>query len=206
MLNRRLTLVLFGLLALIQLAVPASMIHKRATTLSEGALYRFASAPVDPADPFLGRYVVLSLAAERLELPASEAKTFRPGEAVYLRIDTASDGFAVLSQPRRNRPDHGDYLRARVRWHDGDSLILRLPFDRYYMEEALAPEAEKAYWRAQQARLLPAPAEDAPSPPLETYISVRVRRGFAVIEELYLNGQPVADYLASQSAENPSNR
>ena len=70
---------------------------------------------------------------------------------------------------------------------------LELPFDRYYMEETLAPEAERAYWdtiRRQRRR-----EDDAGPPPPQTFVTVRVKDGHAVLEELYIDDRPVREYL-----------
>ena len=53
----------------------------------------------------------------------------------------------------------------------------------------IAPEAERAY--AQHSTRV---ANDA-------YVTVRVRAGHAALEQLYIGGQPVADFLRSDAAK-----
>ena len=57
----------------------------------------------------------------------------------------------------------------------------KLPLDRYYMEEKLAPEAERAYQNASRRDSQPG------------VLVVRVWRGMAVIEDLELGGRPIRD-------------
>jgi uncharacterized membrane-anchored protein len=64
---------------------------------------------------------------------------------------------------------------------------LQLPFDRYYAEEQLAPEIEQAY-RANSRR-----GEQ------KAFIAVRVRKGRGVLEELYIEDLPVAEYLRQRA-------
>jgi hypothetical protein len=52
-----------------------------------------------------------------------------------------------------------------------------LPFERFYMDEKLAPEAEMAYARGRQ----------------EGVLVVRVWHGLGVIEDLELGGRPIRD-------------
>ena len=59
-------------LGLVQLAVPLSMIVQKEIVHGEGTELRLRLQPVDPADPFRGRYLALRFAIEdgRYDLPA----------------------------------------------------------------------------------------------------------------------------------------
>jgi uncharacterized membrane-anchored protein len=70
-------LTLFLAACALQLGVPAAMVLREEATLRGGAELRFRAGPVDPVDPFRGRYVALSLEIERERLP--EAPWHRPG-------------------------------------------------------------------------------------------------------------------------------
>jgi hypothetical protein len=52
------------------------------------------------------------------------------------------------------------------------------------MEESLAPAAEKAY------------REHARASERNAYITVRIRDGFGVIENLWIDGVPIREFLA----------
>ncbi len=180
---------LFGLMLvlsfLVQLAVPASMILGRETTLRDGQQFRFRTAPVDPYDPFRGRFVALNLDAASAPLPKDMKLKYRQKVLVRLAVDEA--GFAYCRDIVSEAPQEGAYLTARVQSWNKETVRLQLPFDRYYAEEDLAPEIERAY-RANSRR-----------DKHEAYITVRVRDGRGVLEELYIADLPVAEYLRQQA-------
>jgi hypothetical protein len=61
-----------------------------------------------------------------------------------------------------------------------------MPFGRFYMDEDLAPEAERAVW-------------SGPRGQREASVSVRVRNGVGVIEDLYIDGTPIHQWLAEHA-------
>lgn len=185
MTGRRISAYGFILLALIQLGVPISMIAKREATLKTGRQFKFRTAPVDPYDAFRGRYVALNM--ERTSVKAARNRNFERGQRVFVTLEEDEDGFAELGDLKRQRPGGDSYMRVRVAYVSGDDVHLTLPFDRYYMNEEDAPAAEAAY-RKHSTR----EKRDA-------YVSVRVRQGFAVLENLYVGGVPVEQYLADQN-------
>lgn len=192
--NPRLPLLGLVLVCAAQWAVPAYLVHRGQTTLTQGTQYRFRTAPVDPVDPFRGRYVVLDFEAARMTArPGSEA--VEAGQRVYAPIVVGADGFASFGVLTRTTPTGSDYLEVEVQWVNGGEFGLRLPFDRYYMDERQAPEAERRYWDANRGRAV---ADGGASPP-PTYVSVRVRNGYAVLEELYIDGTPVRELLRASS-------
>lgn len=167
---------------LLQWAVPAWLIARSQLTLQSGARYYFRTAPVDPADPFRGRYVTLAFDAASLPPDLS----FRAGERIWLPLRVGADRYAYFGEALRAPPARGPYLQARVHWSGSDRLRVELPFNRYYLDERLAPAAERAYREASPARGGAA---------LPAYVSVRIWRGNAVLEELFLDNVPVRRYL-----------
>lgn len=195
--NKNTYLLLFVCACVAQLAIPVSMIASRELILRQGEVFRFRTVPVDPYDPFRGRYVSLRLFP--LSAPAPIA-TFSYQEKAFAHIEVDDDGFVQFKALSLTPPDDVPYLKVRVRGvaprqltgagRPGDvptHVRVTLPFDRYYMQEKLAPEAERAYidgWRREG---------------LSAYVSVRIRSGSAVIEDLYLDGKPIRQYLAEKS-------
>jgi len=177
----------FVVIVLAQLAVPGWMIGRRELVLEQGVPYRFRTAPVDPYDPFRGRYVMLNL--EAASAPVTEGVNYRSGEKVYALLETDDEGYARVGGLSRDCPGPGDYLRVRVGYQQTDRVQLRLPFDRYYAEESVAPGIERAYWKHSRRQ-----ERDA-------YLVVRVRKGIGVIEELYIEGVPVLEFIAREQQE-----
>ena len=65
------------------------------------------------------------------------------------------------------------------------SVYFTMPFDRYYMEETKAPAAERAYWQSNRRGQTNQNA----------YAVVRIRNGESVLENLYVAGQPIAEFV-----------
>ena len=58
--NQKITIPAFILMVLAQLYVPASMIFQKERVITQGTAYKFRTAPIDPNDPFRGKYITLS--------------------------------------------------------------------------------------------------------------------------------------------------
>lgn len=175
---------LFFLLVLIQLIVPFSMIVRREAILKTGAQFRFKTEPVDPFDAFRGRYVALKLEAEKL--PLAKGLDLKYDQKVYAEITVDEGGFARFSGLSFERPHHASYIEARVNHFTDKDVFLRLPIDRYYMEEKAAPLAEKAY------------REHSNPGKKDAYVVVRIKDGLAVTEGLYIAGQRIEDMLKAR--------
>jgi len=159
----------------VQLAVPASMVLREEGTLRWGTELRFRAGPVDPVDPFRGRYVALTLAVEREPVPAVEG--LRLGQEVYALVEEDEQGFARIGGVRTTRPAGSSvYVKARIRGGPGGSFRLDLPFDRFYMEESRAQETEELI----RSRLRQGGGE--------AWIVVRVRGGRAALVDLVVEG------------------
>jgi len=177
---------LFAGLCLLQWSVPLALVQRAQLTLEQGAIYRFQTAPVDPEDPFRGRYVALDFLAAEIAVPAGWS--YAAGRRLWAPIVESDQGYARLGVPQEAPPATGDYLQVRVQWFDGVSSVrVALPFDRYYLEEHRAPQVEQQY----RERNLSAPA-DADDPRRPAFATVRVRNGYALIEDLVIDGQSVA--------------
>lgn len=181
---------LFAVLCLAQLGVPGSMILKHERTLKQGEVFRIHCEPVDPVDLFRGRYVRIRLEELRMPMEGSMHDGFW-NEPAFLSIEKDDEGFMKLVGVSFEEPAQGLYFKAKAsadyrNREDGrNDLIAELPFDRFYMREDLAPKAERAYRRGET----------------EAFVTIRVLNGFAALEELYLDGKPVAEFLSESLEE-----
>jgi uncharacterized membrane-anchored protein len=169
-------LIVFILVALVQLAVPASLIWKREQTLRHGSVWKFRTAPVDPVDAFRGRYVSLQFEMETQEI--SPPPNSDSGQKVFVVLRSNAEGFAEIDQVLPARPAGDDFIEAQL-----SGVTVSLPFDKYWVTERDAPAAEAAY-RAQSRR-----------DKKNAFVTVRVFRGDAAMEQLFLDNQPLAEYL-----------
>jgi uncharacterized membrane-anchored protein len=207
-----LNIVLLIALSVAQVGAAALSILRYETTLAWGTLYKVKTAPVDPADPFRGRYVAIRPAVtlvtpsdetERVLMEAYRSRAGRGGDLnayVVLGLDAA--GFARVEAIVADPPRSGDYLaisqtdlRMSPGREDARGTVLErviiLPFDRYYMSESAAPAAEERY-RAAARR----------NDQTEAWITVRVRNGRGVVEGLYIDGVPI-EVAARQAPYSP---
>jgi uncharacterized membrane-anchored protein len=173
---KTLRLILFILVALAQLAVPGSLIWKRERTLRHGSVWRFRTAPVDPVDVFRGRYLALQFEEEAREIapPANASDQ----QAVYVTLRRVPEGFAEIDQVTIAPPRGDDFIEAQLH-----GKMVSLPFDKYWVTERDAPAADAAYRAASRPDKRSA------------YVTVRVFRGDAALEQLYLDDLPLREYL-----------
>lgn len=180
----KLPLVLFLLLAVVQLFVPANMIYQQETVLKTGTEYRFKTRPIDPVDPFRGRYITLDFEANRF--PADTTFREMSGKPVWVFIEKDEKGYARVADVWKSKPEApGDsFIKARMRSYIGGKepeIFLQYPFQRFYMEETKAPEAERAYWEAMR---------DTSQTP---YALVRVKDGTASLVDVFVDGVSVKE-------------
>jgi uncharacterized membrane-anchored protein len=186
----------FALVCLAQLAVPVSLIVKHEQTRTSGTVWKFQTAPVDPGDPFRGRYVQLAFAVDRAAVPLANPGSYAQyDQRMYAELEAGPDGFARLVRLHERRPAGVDYIDVFAQQMFIDETprepggepppqgpaanYVRVPFDRYYLPEARAPEVEREYWEASRKAQA------------NTWAEVRVRDGHAVLVNLVLDGKPV---------------
>ena len=168
---------------LIQLTVPGWMIFRQEQMLRLGKEYKFQTAPVDPYDLFRGRYVALRFTAESVKQKPGDTK-FPSGTKVYVAVKTNEAGFAEVERVSPTPLEGDNVFLTTVRWKNDKNLSLVFPFNRYYMEESRAPQAEQAYREANRRN-----SEQ------ETWATVRLRHGNAALADLFIDGQPIRNYL-----------
>ncbi len=148
---------------ILQLFVPLYMIWEKYDVLRTGEEVKIKVEPIDPYDAFRGRYVSLWY---DYELGYEERK------GRYGILETGEDGFSVVKRVSNEKPENELYLMGK------EEGYFYIPLDRYYMEETLAPEAEKVI-----------------SGGVEAYITVRIKGDKSVISGLYAEGMPIEEYL-----------
>jgi uncharacterized membrane-anchored protein len=180
--KRNLILLGFVMVVLAQLAVPAWMILERERTLREGQVFKFKTQPVDPADAFRGRYVWLRLEPETV--PVSNSGVWEHRQKAFAVLGTGTNGYAMVKRLERTKPMGEPALQVRVNWSDGKNMHINWEgLDRYYMMEDKAPAAETAYREHNRVTNQ------------NCFISVRVRGSVGVIENLYIENQPIQAWL-----------
>ena len=188
---RSLRMVLFAVVAVVQLAVAGGAVFRSELALRTGEVFRFRIEPVDPVDAFRGRYLAIRFALDRAPVPDGFELKSRQWVFVPLRVDR--DGLAAFGTAAIEPPEAVPYLRLRSRgiYPDDDGelrLWVTLPFTRFYLNEDVTPEAERMVWSGPQGQH-------------EASVTVRVRKGVGVLEELYIDDAPIAQWLAEHASE-----
>lgn len=179
------TLIAFVVLAVVQLFVPLKMILDREDVLDTGQLFKFKTAPVDPNDPFRGKYINLRFEASRF--PITNPDAWAMNQEVFVQLTTDADGFVQVFNVTTVAPSSSvSYLKARISTITSDTLFLEYPFNRYYMEETKAYEAEQLYQKSlsDTSQII--------------YALVRIKEGNAVLEDVMVDGIPIKEVVKSE--------
>lgn len=180
--------IIFLVVVILQLLVPAKMIFDKEAILKTGTVYKFKTQPIDPSDPFRGKYVTLNY---ELNTAESMDTTLKRGDKIFVYLETDSLGFAELhSISKTKKSTDRDFVEAKVQWYNlkNKSLRFQLEFNRYYMEEFKAKPAEDIY-RTYNRR------GDTIN---ETYALVAVKVGDAVLKDVFINDKPILHYINTQ--------
>lgn len=173
----------FLLVCAAQLAWTGATIWSAEARREAGRVWRFRTAPVDPADLVRGRYVRLDF--EATSGPAHGPGPFEPGQTAYALLEEGEEGFAQVSGVTRAAPDTPDgdaHLEVRVRSAHAGRVFFEFPVDRLYLPEEKAPVAERL------TRQLAG----------RTWAEIRVHEGHATLLDVFLDGVPL-----SQAVEAP---
>ncbi|WP_106794945.1 GDYXXLXY domain-containing protein [Aquimarina sp. Aq78] len=174
--------IVFIVLAVVQIGTPLKMIFDNEDILISGTAYKFKTRPIDPTDPFRGKYITLQF--EMNSFKTSDT-TYVYGDEVRVYIENDQEGFAKVVRVSREPLDiDGDYVMAKVTNTYSDEILFELPFDRFYMEETKAYDAEKAYREVNRN----AQEEDV-------YAVVYVKDGASVLDDVIIAGLPIQEYV-----------
>ncbi|MDE0838961.1 MAG: GDYXXLXY domain-containing protein [Kiritimatiellae bacterium] len=180
--KRSVLFAIFICVAVIQLLLPVVMIARRENVLKTGQPFKLQTAPVDPYDAFRGRYVALRY--DLRSTPLAHGHTFENAQTVYAVLEGDAEGFGKITSLHHKRPDTDTSLKLQLNSVTPVEARFSLPFDRFYMDEFEAPEAERVYW--QNARRTNRTA----------YVQIRVKNGLGVIEELYVQDMPIRKFIS----------
>ncbi|WP_296384990.1 GDYXXLXY domain-containing protein [Winogradskyella sp.] len=179
---------IFIAVVILQLFVPAKMIFDKEAVLKTGTVYKFKTRPIDPSDPFRGKYVTLNYELNTAETMDS---TLRRGDKILVYLETDSSGFAKLhSVSKTEKNSDRDFVEAKVQWYNSksNSVNFQLEFNRYYMDEFKAKPAEDIYREYNRRR-------DTIN---KTYALVAVQDGEAVLKDVFINDKPILYYIEKQ--------
>ncbi len=109
------------------------------------------------------------------------------GEIVYALLTTDNEGYAKIQSVSKEPPtDKQDFLKTKVSYissNGSNQLTIDYPFNRYYMEESKAYDAELTYRESQLDSNQIA------------YALVNIKEGEAVLKDVLINGIPIREIV-----------
>ncbi|MEL6485146.1 MAG: GDYXXLXY domain-containing protein [Bacteroidota bacterium] len=184
--------VFFVLMVLAQMYVPASMIWTSEDVLETGKAFKFKTAPVDPNDPFRGKYIRLRYDIDRIEIP--ETHDWTDGEPLFVSLNEDPEGFAQIAAISKKETENTtDFVSAKVDFitsYEKTELVIEYPFERFYMEESKAYDAELTYRDSQL---------DSTQ---TTYALVHVKDGNAVLKDVLIDGVSIQELVKMGQNQN----
>jgi len=186
MIPKKYLILLFVLTGVAQLAVPISMVYNHNSVLENGTPFKIKTIPIDPNDPFRGKYIVLRYRDNKIERPTTEK--WEENEKVFVSLSHDDDGYGYISDIGKDVPnDISNYIQTKVshvtpvNGKVTQTVWIDYPFDRFYMEESKAPRAEKLYNES---------TRDTSS---TTCALLMVADGRFVLKDVLIDGVPIAD-------------
>lgn len=160
----------------------SKLILDEETVIRKGKAYKFETEPIDPSDPFRGKYIWLRFKESTVKV--FDAKEWEDASSVYVTfLDSA--GYALIDRVSMYEPEGNDYLKVPfdLLYQEPAALELRYPFNKYFLEESKAPEAERAYAQAQSDSAL------------HCYGNIHIWKGKAAITGVFINDQPIERFV-----------
>lgn len=183
----------FGVLCVAQLGVIVFQIMSYERALKEGEVFYLNVLPLDPYDPFRGRYVMLRFDSNATKAPLAKGETMQELPKAYALFEhhEAND---VIKEVSFSKPRSGHFLEVAVnaslqkgrsiykntKMDSADTVYFSLPFDRFYMREELAPKAEKVLRQSSGVKVR---------------AKLRILEGKGVIEDLMVADTPLGQYV-----------
>jgi len=189
---KKIALVAFPIMCLAQWFVPGKMIYDQEAVLHTGTVYKFKTQPIDPTDPFRGSYITLYFEARSVEV--NDPKEWAMGEKVFVILKNDSAGYAQIDHLSKTKPEGRDYIETTVEYvteyQAPYTVNLALPFERFYLEESKAPEAERVYWEAAR--------NDSAQ---VAYALVSIQNGNAALKDVMINDRSIVDIVREMNSK-----
>jgi uncharacterized membrane-anchored protein len=190
---KKVVFVALAVMILAQWAVPGKMIFDTERTLRQGDTFKFEIRPLDPSDPFRGKYIDLNF--EVNPFIADSTLRIQSGQEVYVQLAKDERGFAKITGLAVAEPKNlSGVLKTRVNFmtkfnrqngqeSHANYVHFKFPFERFYLEESKAPEAEQVAWRTDTTHVH------------TFYAVVKIKDGLAAIQDVMVNDRSLADVV-----------
>jgi len=138
------TTAVFAMAAVAQWVLPLLGVWQHEQVVARGVLVRIRCAAPDPYDPLRGRYLAVRPEETRLPKPAGmPAKSRVP---VWATLVANNDGLSRIDSLSLEPVAGPTVIRLIATWPlqapEGDTVSVEWPFDRFYLNERFAPDAD----------------------------------------------------------------
>ena len=175
--------IVFSVTVLAQWAAPVFQIWTHEQVLMKGTIIKLKCSAPDPYDPLRGRF--LAVRPEQTEASLPEGLKLASGSQVYITLTPGADGISTITGLSLDPPRQGTFLRVHARSSYDNKASITWPFDRFYINEKLAPEADR--WFAETINSSKG-----------IIAEVRVFQGRAVLADLVFNDKRFRDILKAR--------
>lgn len=154
--------------------------------------YKFRLRPVDPHDLMRGKYIRLTYPGINQIDYADSTDVFNPGDVVYVSVKRDTGNFAQFEYAYSKPPSTSNYFTTKVGYTARGRLFRRnmsilVPFDRYYLKEDYAKQAEDTYRELSRNENM--------------YAIVVIKDGEHVLKDVYVNDTLLPQYLREHKNE-----
>lgn len=181
--NKKNIILLFALVVLAQLYIPLQMIFNQEDIIKTGTEFKFKTEPIDPNDPFRGKYIILNY--KERKIPVKNVKKWDYNQTVFAELGKDKNGYAKIILISKNKPQKkSNYFTAKISFintYKDNYILLDIPFDRFYVNENKAKKAETTY------------VESMVDQKNKTYALVAIKNGEAVIKDVRINEVSIRD-------------
>ncbi len=182
-------IVVFTLAVLAQWLLPLSGVWQHEQVIARGVPVRIRCAAPDPYDPLRGRY--LAVRPEQGRLPKPVGMPNQGAVPAWATLVEGADGLSrieSLSLDPVSGPTVVRLVASRQRWNrEDETVFVEWPFDRFYLNERLAPDADQ---------LIAKRFRDGKEQPVA---EIRLLDGRAVLTDVLIDGVSVRE-LAKERA------
>ena len=183
-------LAVFAVAAVAQWLLPLSGIWQHERVIARGTTVRIECVAPDPYDPLRGRYLAVRPAGSRVPKPEgmTEGMAERDAVPVWATLVAGEDGLSRIESLSLEPVSGPTVIRLVAKWPHWDgsprreTVFVEWPFDRFYLNERLAPDADKLV--AERFR-------DGK----RTVAEVRLLDGQAVLTDILLDGVSVRELV-----------
>jgi hypothetical protein len=140
-------LAVFVVAVVAQWLLPLAGVWRHDRVIARGTLVRIECAAPDPYDPLRGRYLAVRPTQGRVPKPDGMAD--RGVSPVWATLVAGDDGLSRIESVSLEPVSGPTVIRlvaTRPPWSpppERDTVVVEWPFDRLYLNERLAPEADK---------------------------------------------------------------